>query len=64
LWNIKIWSGLTLRIPIWRGEQPFKDKPENDNAVLEIVKRCFEEGGLDIQRMSRWIAGVARGGVK
>lgn len=53
-----------MRIPIWRGEQPFKDKPENDNAVLEIVKRCFEEGGLDIQRMSRWIAGVARGGVK
>lgn len=64
LWNIKIGSDFILRIPIWRGEQPFKIEAESDDTVLDIVKHCFAADGLDIQSMSRWIAGGARGGVK
>lgn len=54
LWHIKIQPDLMLRIPVWRGEQPFKEEPENDDAVLKIVRRCFAENGLDVQYMSQW----------
>ena len=35
------------RIPVWRGERPYRLPPHSDDEVMAIVRWCFDNDGID-----------------
>lgn len=39
--------GCHIRIPIWRGNQPFTREPSADDAIFAVMTDCLAKGGVD-----------------
>ena len=61
IWNIKILPNLLLRLPIWRGDEPFCEWPESSEETLKIVVLCFREHGINVEDTTRQIAALFQG---
>jgi hypothetical protein len=43
------------KVPIYRGNCPYAEIPQSDEAVFFIVEHCINMGGIEVEAIEKWL---------